>query len=344
MTWARMTRCGAAFAALGLAATLAPIDGAGASSAPARTYEVVDLGVLPGGVSSSGSAVNDDGVVVGSSDVGDATTHAFLWRDGHMTDLGTLAGPSGYSQANDVDDDGVVVGASSTADGGYHPTMWRDGEIIDLGTLGGIFGHATGINERGDVVGFSETATGDTHAFRWRRGRMTDLGTVEGQAYSSAAGVDAAGRAVGASGGPVVWRRDSPTILPLVPGADSAEALGTNDRGTSVVGYSLMPGGSSPNRAVVWHRGVATDLGLESGSSQALGVNDRNQVVGWWVIDAESVGRAFLWEDGHARTLPNLGDLENGGAAEDINDRGVITGASPDPSGATSLGRAVIWR
>lgn len=342
MHWARTMRHGVAVAALGLLPMLAPTAGAGATHDPGRTYEVVDLGVLPGGISSQGNAINDDGVVVGSSDLGDMVSHAFLWRDGHMTDLGTLVGPSGSSEANDLNDRGVVVGASSAADGGYHPTMWLDGRIVDLGTLGGPFGRATGVNDRGDVVGFSETATGETHAFRWQRGRMTDLGTVPGQGFSRAEAVDAEGRAVGESGGAVVWRHDEPALLPLVTGADSAAALDTNDRGT-IVGYSLMPGGASINRAVMWRHGMATDLGLERGSSQAHGVNDRGQVVGTREVEPLTSSGPFLWEDGHVTMLPALGGGQGGGATG-INDGGVIVGSSPDPSNPGSVGHAVVWR
>ena len=338
-----MTRWGAAAAALGLAATLAPIDGAGATPAPGRTYEVVDLGSLPGARSSQANAINDDSVVVGWSDIGDALSHAFLWRDGHMTDLGSAVGPTGASRANDISDNGIVVGGSQTADGGFHPVMWRDGRIVDLGTLGGSFGEATGVNDDGVIVGYSETASGEFHAFRWRQGRMTDLGTVSGQTYSSATAVDASGRAVGSSGSAVVWRRTVPTLLPLVAGADSAEALDTNDRGSTVVGYSVMPGGPSVNRAVMWRHGVAIDLRLERGTSQALGVNNRSQVVGWRQAEVDTAGQPFLWEDGRVTNLPVLTG-GRGGSATDINDRGVITGNSPDPDNPDSLGQAVIWR
>ena len=51
---------------------------------------VQDLGTL-GGSSSWASAINDSGQVIGSSYLaGDQNRHAFLYKDGKMTDLGTL--------------------------------------------------------------------------------------------------------------------------------------------------------------------------------------------------------------------------------------------------------------
>ena len=39
------------------------------------------------------TGLNDDGQVVGTSDTtSDASFHGFLWQQGHITDLGTLAG------------------------------------------------------------------------------------------------------------------------------------------------------------------------------------------------------------------------------------------------------------
>jgi probable HAF family extracellular repeat protein len=50
----------------------------------------INLGSLGGQHDNVAAAINDNGQVVGGSDLpGDTTTHAFLWQDGVMTDLGT---------------------------------------------------------------------------------------------------------------------------------------------------------------------------------------------------------------------------------------------------------------
>src|SRR5215472_8083210 len=56
------------------------------------SYAVINLGSLGGPVSVP-LALNNRGEVVGwSSTAGNETAHAFLFREGRMTDLGTLGG------------------------------------------------------------------------------------------------------------------------------------------------------------------------------------------------------------------------------------------------------------
>jgi probable HAF family extracellular repeat protein len=71
-------------------------------------YTVTDLGTL-GGTFSFGVGINNRGWVAGFSTLpGDLNQHAFLWRNGKITDLGTLGGPnsapsfSPFSERGDV--------------------------------------------------------------------------------------------------------------------------------------------------------------------------------------------------------------------------------------------------
>jgi probable HAF family extracellular repeat protein len=54
--------------------------------------------------------------VVGDSDLeGDSTQHGFSWKDGVLTDIGTLGGD--FSTAKWVNESGEVVGYATTKNG-----------------------------------------------------------------------------------------------------------------------------------------------------------------------------------------------------------------------------------
>lgn len=112
-------------------------------------YRLTDLGSLGGtsGVdgTSSASALTDDGVVVGETQIGFFNTHAFIWDEVNgMASLGTLGG-SGDSFAYDINDNREVVGTSNSL-----PFRWspHDG-IVNIDPTPGS---ANGINESGTVA------------------------------------------------------------------------------------------------------------------------------------------------------------------------------------------------
>jgi probable HAF family extracellular repeat protein len=75
--------------------------------------KITDLGTL-GGSSSSATAINDHGVIVGNSTTHDGVLHAFVWHDGRMIDLGVPG--AGDAIAEDVNNRGQVVGFAMPAD------------------------------------------------------------------------------------------------------------------------------------------------------------------------------------------------------------------------------------
>ena len=70
---------------------------------------------------------------------------------------------------------------------------------------------------------------------------------------------------------------------------------------------------------------IVIDLGTLGGNaSEALGINDRGEAVGW-ALDVEGKTNAFVWRNGH---MSGLGFLPGGsnGVATAINNHGEITG------------------
>lgn len=323
------------------------------------TFQMTDLGTLPGSTSSTATAINDSGQVVGYSG-----NHAFFWDNGVMTDLGTLPGDTS-STATAINNSGQVVGSS-----GKHGFLWDNSVMIDLGQLlpdpDGFGTGATAINDSGQVVGYS-----GKHAFLWQDGVMSDLGTLGTNECnrSVATAINNNGQVAGSSSevnspfcaylhniSPVVWNNGVMTALPFSVPRGLVTPTGINDVG-QVAGYSqddfgpvggwiwdngvayriyLAPsfarainqsgqvvGSRNPVGAFFWDQGVTTDIGSlpgQSGSS-ANGINDCGQVVG------QSGSHAFLWQDGVMSDLGTLPDATFSRASR-INNQGQVIGQS----------------
>ena len=152
-----------------------------------------EIGQDPYGLS-RGFGIDGSGQVVGDStfDKAGSISHAALFSNGSVRDLGTLRGSGPFSRANGINASGQVVGFSSEKLDGEDArafiidTSARSARLrmVDLGTLGGQYAQAWGINDSGFVTGNSQTK-GDmgmaTHAFLWQKGTgMLDLGTLAG--------------------------------------------------------------------------------------------------------------------------------------------------------------------
>ena len=144
----------------------------------ARNGVLTDLGTLPGGSNFSyGISINSSGTIAGISDNGllDPTgAEAFvasIWKNGHITDLGTFGGS--YSLPSEINSQGRTVGGaedtivdpfnfgsllSLPSPTQWHATLWKNGTMRDLGTLEeGLDSFALFINERDQIAGLSFT-------------------------------------------------------------------------------------------------------------------------------------------------------------------------------------------
>jgi probable HAF family extracellular repeat protein len=127
-------------------------DGGG-SECPHHAYRedgffLTDLPPVNDFVFSTATDINDLGQVVGGSSSGGSVSHATLWDNGSVIDLGTLGGDK--SHATGINNKGQIVGWSTTADNtGPHAFLWEDGVMVELGSLGGGLSGALDINEQG---------------------------------------------------------------------------------------------------------------------------------------------------------------------------------------------------
>jgi len=169
------------------------------------------------------NAISNTAQIVGENSSNAPFSHAFSWKNGIATDLGTLGGADYASSANGVNDLGRIVGWSTTAPISWffgwcgtatHAVLWgANGGIRDLGTLpGDTLSAASNITFFGEVIGSSgNTATCDYgvapyevfgRPFIWTRRRgMQDLNTLiaanSGWVLNSATGINIWGQIVG---------------------------------------------------------------------------------------------------------------------------------------------------
>jgi probable HAF family extracellular repeat protein len=288
---------------------------------------LTDLGALNAGYSSTASAINARGEVVGVSENGqiDPLTAlpeaiAVLWKNG-IVNLGTLGGNQSLANANN--DRGQVVGAALNAASDpfanipvpfcgntfswcflfvpaasqAHAFRWTEaGGMQDLGTLGGPDSSASFVNQRGQIAGESFTSftpnpsTGvpTVDPFFWEKGKMVDIGTL------------------GGTYGIPKWM---------------------NNRG-QVVGFSDVAGDQN-SHAFLWDKKEGLkDLGVLPGasSSGADSINDAGEIVGGSCgLNGASFCLAVLWKHGSIIDLGTVaGDTCSG--ANWINSQGQIVG------------------
>jgi probable HAF family extracellular repeat protein len=292
---------------------------AGASSQ--TRYSYTDLGVLgsPAGGSESSAAwaVNDAGIVVGASTTDlFGASHAFLWQDGQLIDLGTLSRSAfAASAAYAINDAGVIVGQTNVdpASEPPHAFRYRDGVMRDVGTgFGpGSFSRAWDNNRTGVIVGErGRTQSSPVRAFLARNDRFRDLGTLGGRS--------------------------------TLPFSVESIAYAINDRG-QIVGTALPA--QPPLHAFLWIDGAMHDLGTLGGNheaTEAFGINNRGAIVGRSPTATGAI-HAFLWRDGVMQDLGTLGGTAS--AAYGINIRGEIVGGSTTPTSPPfNAGHAFLWR
>lgn len=266
-----------------------------------------DLGTLPGGDYSAAFAINDSGVVAGTSNTS-TSIHAFSWTASQgLCDLGTLPNADA-SSASAINNAGQIAGSS-----GAHAALWTGGIIQDLGTLGGETSEAHGINNLGMVVGVSDTPFGP-HAFLWKDGFLQDLGVLPGDAGSRADHINDSGTVVGASEGSggvraFVWTSSAGMqSLGALSGSVYSEAFAINNAG-QVVGEA---GTSLGTRAFLWtsQRGLidlneaVTNLPGDVVLTGAFSINEKGQIVAFGLKNPNVSRHQEVTADSHIHAGP----------------------------------------
>jgi probable HAF family extracellular repeat protein len=343
----------ALFAALALPVPLATQAQQQSEKGEHIWYKLIDIGAFGGpnsGNNGESIVMNREGDVTGFADtpaldpfcLNDCfVSHAFRWRDGVLTDLGSLPGGSD-SFTNAISSHDQIVGFSEN--GVLNPltgipelvaTVWQGGRVIDLGTFGGNFSLAAMNNDHQQVVGCASNNIPDSftptnvfyglgfdpnqlRAFLWQGKKLHDLGTLGGP--------DAC----------AVWINDRGQIA----GASFANSTVNPDTGLPTLDPFL------------WEDGKMLDLGTLGGTvGLAFMVNNRGQVIGQSSLadipgaciggSGGAVGcHGILWERGVLTDLGTLGG--NFSIANWINDEGDIVGVASNQNEQTVFG--FLWK
>ena len=283
----------------------------GGSNAFAQSYKVTDLGVLPNKEESIPAAINNQGLVTGTSSAETSGEAAFRYNPNSpslMEDIGQSS-RGVVSRGFGINNVGTVVGDStitaSTANPSIrHAALFISGSTNDLGTLPKqTYSRANSINGFNQVVGFSGPAldTPKSRAFFWSKSTgMTDLGTLGG-AWAQAFAINDSGFITGNS---QLQPNVADTHAFLSPSPLGAGPAGMRDLGTLggsfsygmainaknyVVGYSTINTMDSRVHAFLSDGNAMKDLGSLAGTSSskledqsvALGINSSSQVVGY---------------------------------------------------------------
>lgn len=328
----------------------------------APSYAVTDLGTF-GGNQSFAYGISEAGWVAGGATTKFDHQHAFLSKDGTLTDLGLLGGANSVSTNPNGAGDVSVTSEISKPDPngedfcGYYThlscvaAIWSGGKLRQLPTLGGNNAVAFGLNNRGLLVGAAETTVRDPscpspqklayQATLWGPGPadVQQLRPLPGDTVGWALWVNEKGEAVGGTGScadtqvspngllfskhAVLWRRGVPTKV-----MDDAVAAGINNRSEVTVGANRPDGTVA---GLLWNpEDGPVSLGQLGKDPSLLPsvLNDATQITGG-SCDTDFNCRAILWDNG---SLMDLNDLVPPGSklylafGTSINDAGEIVG------------------
>jgi probable HAF family extracellular repeat protein len=185
---------------------------------------------------------------------------------------------------------GELVGADNTLPG-RHAFLVNRGDYSTLdpsGTLGAQISFARGINNVGDIVGGYFDNDGNEHGFLLHQGALTTL--------------------------------DVPFA-----GSIGTQLNSLNDAGTIV---GVWVDSAFTAHGFIYEKGSFSHLDYPGAlDSFPYGINSSGEIAGNWDSDQSTVGHGFVFANGKIFSIDAPGAIQDGTAADGINDKGQVVGS-----------------
>jgi probable HAF family extracellular repeat protein len=279
------------------------------SAGSSQEYSVTVIDGLPMAQQTGLSDINDEGQILGYSRFPIFGYRSFVYEDGVITELGTLARTETLAQK--INSNGTVVGYTRSYSSIRRAFVWtREGGMEPL--VPGLYeSWANDINDSGDIVGNSIAVSGGyIRGFFHRAGRF-ELLPIPSQATSSwASAINDDGVIVGYGNwasspylNPAKWVNG---VVSNMTGYLYSFPSSINADGT-IVGMTWGHYYPLTERPVAWIKGNYTELAAgPTGVGGCHDVNDVGMIVGW-VYDSSYNNRyGTVWRDGQITVLDSL--------------------------------------
>lgn len=276
---------------------------------------LTDLGVLPGDEESVARAINNSGVIVGTSEqnviFGSGVYHAAVFGGPAPLPLPDLG--LGQSWVQDVNEAGQMVGFSGDpVVNRDRAVLWQGGVISNIGdTESHSYNRAQGLSDSGAVVGFAWNLFQPNDSIAYDGGWKT-IGGIDGPFQNSEANdINSAGVVAGFQAFPsgnwhaALWVPGAPgaTDLGTLPGLEVSELFDINDAGWAV-GRAYDDVDPNNSRAILYNGVELVDLndllpaGVNALLIEAQEINENGDIAGSAVVNGELRGFLLSVNDG----------------------------------------------
>jgi PEP-CTERM motif-containing protein len=241
---------------------------------------------------------------------------------------------TGFINLLGINDSGTIAGFDNAlTNQGF--TLTLPGSFTTVNFPGAASSQVTGINAAGDVSGIYVDAAGDNHGFTRIGGTFTTVDNPASTVFNQALGINNSDETVGyyaptvdGTPGDIAYSQKGGAftdINALLPTNFNSQAVGINSALTPwIVGFYQPDPGLTTSFGFLDVGGTITTIDpFGSTFTQALGVNDKGEIVGFYT-DAGGVQHGYIDNGGVFTSFDPPGSAST--TINGLNDKGDIVG------------------